>query len=220
MSVWTGIAYAWVSVALAALVTVLGRHACAQRWGDYRGHLLYFLFFFLLIGVGPAAIVGFGGDGIATVGLGLGRFGRGLITTAAALPLAVMVAAWSSLHRELRKHYPLSRTVIKMEHGFWVYESVYVVCYYTAWEFAFRGLLFLPLVGVIGLIPALAIQTTLTTLLHIGSPEPEVWGAVIGGAGFGLLACFTGSVLYSFILHATLGVVHDVLQRRRLRAAP
>jgi membrane protease YdiL (CAAX protease family) len=205
-------------MAMAALVTVLGRRACARRWGDHRGHLLYFVFFLLLMGVGPAVPAALGTGGVAGVGLTLGRVGLGLTVTAVALPVAVLVAAASTRDRALREHYPFSRAVVGMRRGFWAYELVYVACYYTAWEFAFRGLLFLPLVGAVGLVPALAIQTALTTLMHIGSPESEVWGAVVGGVAFGLVAYFTGSVLYPFVLHATIGVVHDSLQRRRLNA--
>lgn len=217
MSVQVGVAYAWACVAMTALVTVLGRRACARRWGDYRGHLFYFLSFFLLLGLVPAAIVGTGG-GLARFGLTAGRLVPGLLIVAAAVPGVFLIVLGSLRDPALRNHYPLSRAVIAMVRGFWLYELVYLLGFYTAWEFTFRGLLFLPLVGVAGLVPALAIQTALSTLMHIGSPESEIWGAVVGGVAFGLVAYYTGSILYPFILHAGIGVAHDVLQRRRLRA--
>jgi membrane protease YdiL (CAAX protease family) len=215
----TGIACVWACVAMTALVTVLSRRASARRWGDYRGHLLYFLSFFLLLGLVPATAAGFGSGGLAGVGLTVGRLALGLLIVAAAMPGAFAVAVVGMRSAALRGHYPLSRSTIGMGCGFWMYEAVYVLCYYSAWEFTFRGLLFLPMVGAIGLVPALAIQTALSTLMHIGSPESEVWGAVGGGLAFGLIAYFTGSVLYSFILHAAIGVILDALLRRRLRAS-
>jgi membrane protease YdiL (CAAX protease family) len=215
VNLWTGAAYSWTCVALTTLITVLSRRACARRWGDYRGHLLYFVLFFVLMGLVPALAAGIG-SGPARIGLTLGRPGVGLPIVGAALPVVVLVAVVCLRDPALSRQYPLSRAAMASGPGFWTYEIIYAGCYYTAWEFAFRGLLFLPLAAAAGLLPALALQTTLSTLMHLGGPESEVWGALVGGVAFGLLAYFTGSILYPFILHATIGVVHDVLQRRRL----
>jgi hypothetical protein len=70
--------------------------------------------------------------------------------------------------------------------------------------------LLLPLVPVVGLIPALAGQTLLSTLLHMGHPRCEVLAAVGGGLALGLVAYATGSFVYTLIIHAAAGISVDV----------
>jgi membrane protease YdiL (CAAX protease family) len=220
MSAALAAAFAWQAVALAALVTFLGRAGCVRRWGDFQGHLLYFGFFFLLLGLVPAVGLGIADRAsLGRVGLTLGRVGHGLACLAAAAPIVALLLVGIMRDRGLAARYPLSREATTTGGRFALYEAAYVAGYYTAWEFCFRGLLFLPLVPVLGLVPALAIQTALSTLLHIGSPDSEVWGAVVGGVAFGLVAYLTGSILYPFAIHAALGMTHDVLRRRRLARA-
>lgn len=207
-------AYCWQVLALAVLVTVLSRGRCARRWGDYRGHLVYFGFFFLLMGAVPAVGLGIADAAeLARLGLRLGNLRLGLTLLAAAVPTVALVLLGAMRDRSLETQYPLSREAMATPTRFAIYEAAYFFGYYPAWEFTFRGLLFFPLVSTLGLVPALAIQTALSTLLHIGSPDSEVWGAVVGGAAFGLVAHFTGSFLYPLVIHSGLGVVHDVLRR-------
>lgn len=209
--------YAWESVALTALVTVVSRPNCVRRWGDYRGHLAYFGIFFVLLGLVPAVWLGLADPALLEmVGLSPGRAGLGLALLVISVPAVALLLAGIMRNPALENHYPLSPAAGRMSAGFLLYEAIYVLGYYSAWEFAFRGILLFPLVATLGLVPALAIQTALSTLLHIGSPESEVWGALAGGVLFGLIAFFTGSIVYSFIIHAGLGVAHDVLRRRRL----
>jgi len=217
MSSALAVAYAWQCLALAALVTVVSRLNCVRRWGDFRGHLAYFGLFFVLLALIPALILGVADPvQLGRVGLGLGRLRPGLLALAVAAPVIALVLVGILREPSLKEQYPLSRAAARMRAGFALYEAVYVLGYYSAWEFCFRGLFFLPLVPAIGLVPALAIQTALSTLAHIGSPESEIWGAILGGIGFGLAAYFTGSILYPFLIHAGLGVAHDVRRRRRL----
>jgi len=104
---------------------------------------------------------------------------------------------------------------------FAAYELSYLFLYYLPWESVFRGVLFLPLVPAIGLLPALALQTIVSTFLHIGHPDPEVLAAAAAGLAFGLIAYYTGSFLYPLVIHATSGIALDTfifLRRRRGRA--
>uniref|UniRef100_A0A7C4CBV9 CPBP family intramembrane metalloprotease n=1 Tax=candidate division WOR-3 bacterium TaxID=2052148 RepID=A0A7C4CBV9_UNCW3 len=211
------VAYVWQCVALTALVTIVSRQNCVRRWGDFRGHLAFFGFFFVLLGLVPALLLEIGDPGrLVQVGLTPGRIRPGLTTLAAAAAVLALLLAVMMRDPSLDERFPLSRAAARMRGGFALYELVYVLGFYSAWEFTFRGLLFLPLVPAIGLVPALAIQTALSTLMHIDSPESEIWGALVGGVAFGLVAYLTGSILYPFLIHAGLGVAHDILRRRRL----
>jgi membrane protease YdiL (CAAX protease family) len=114
--------------------------------------------------------------------------------------------------------YPLAKSVLADARAFAVYELAYLVLYYLPWEFLFRGLLLLPLVPAVGLLPALVFQTAVSTLLHAGHPASEVLAAALAGLAFGLVATVTGSFLYTFVLHAAAGIATDTflfLRRRR-----
>lgn len=209
--------YVWLCAAMTALVTVVSRVSCVRRWGDLRGHLAHFGFFFLLLGLMPALWLGLNDPPLLEmVGLSFGRVWLGLVLLALSVPVVALLLTVMMRDLTLKDRFPLSREAASTGAGFVLYELVYVLGYYSAWEFAFRGLLLFPLAAALGLVPALAIQTTLSTLMHIGSPDSEVWGAVAGGVLFGLIAFFTGSVIYPFLIHAGIGVAHDILRRRRL----
>jgi membrane protease YdiL (CAAX protease family) len=117
--------------------------------------------------------------------------------------------------------YPLAKAACDGARTFVGYEISYLVLYYLPWEWVFRGVLFLPLVPAIGLIPSLAVQTAVSTLLHIGHPDAEVFGAAGAGLAFGLVAYFTGSFLYPLVLHAATGIATDTfLYVRRRQGRP
>ncbi len=114
--------------------------------------------------------------------------------------------------------YPFAKAACAGARTFAGYELTYLFLYYLPWESVFRGVLFLPLIPIVGLIPALAVQTAISTLLHIGHPDAEVYAAAGAGLVFGLIAYATGSFLYTFILHAATGIATDTflfLGRRR-----
>ena len=70
-------------------------------------------------------------------------------------------------------------------------------------------MLFFPLAAALGFLPAMALNTALSTLHHIGHPKSEVFGALLAGIVFSCIALWTGSVLYPIVIHATVGVVND-----------
>ena len=126
-----------------------------------------------------------------------------------------------SRNPEMQKIYPFAKAVCAGARTFAGYELSYLFLYYLPWEFVFRGVLFLPLVPAIGLIPALAVQTAISTLLHIGHPDTEVFAAAGAGLIFGALAWATGSFFYPLILHAATGIATDTfLYLRRRRGSP
>ena len=183
----------------------------------------YFVAFFVLLLALPCGLAILAsprpGETLAAIGWTPGRLSLGLALTLAGLPLAVLGGFVGSRDPEMRRFYPLAKAAFADARTFAGYEISYVLLYYLPYEFVFRGVLFLPLIPAIGLGPALAVQVTASTLLHIGHPRSEVLAAVLGGLAFGLIAYFTRSFLYTLALHAATGISTDTflfLGRRRV----
>jgi membrane protease YdiL (CAAX protease family) len=115
----------------------------------------------------------------------------------------------SSGMQSIRNEYPLARILLSHHEWFFAYETAYVIFYYVAWEFFFRGFLLFGLKDRFGNMNAVLIQTISSCLVHIGKPESEIIGSLIVGIIFGAIALRTRSFWYVFILHAAIGVLTD-----------
>ena len=80
--------------------------------------------------------------------------------------------------------------------------------HYVGWEFFFRGYVGFEAKRKYGAFMAIMFQSLLTTLMHIGKPEGETWGAAIGGIYFGLLTYRTNSVVWVILFHLYLGLLN------------
>lgn len=205
--------YLELLLAVTLLATVLHFRRLKERREELGAVRLYFQAFFALMLVLPGLIVAATArrplETLASFGWTFGRAGLGAGLIAAGLPLAVLAGFIGSRDPGLQKMYPFAKAACAGAGTFVRYEILYLVLYYLPWEFVFRGVLFLPLVPVLGLVPALAIQALASTLLHIGHPDSEVFAAAGAGLAFGLVAFFTGSFLYTFVLHAATGMATD-----------
>lgn len=214
--------YLELALALTLLATVLHfRHARKAR-AELAAVRLYFASFFGLGLLAPGLIVALTSAEplalLASWGWTFGQSGPGLMIVAAGLPLAVLASAVGSRDPEMIRMYPFAKDAYSSMRTFLVYQASYVLLYYLPWEFIFRGVLFLPLVPAIGLLPALAVQTLISTLFHIGHPDSEVFAAAGAGLLFGAIAWLTGSFFYTFVLHAAAGVATDTFLYRRRRS--
>lgn len=111
--------------------------------------------------------------------------------------------------------YPLNPAVLWSAHGGpvqWlvVHTLCYLVFYYLAFEFFFRGFLFHGLSDSCGLLNALLIQSAACTFFHFGHPACEIWGAFGGSLFWGLIVMRTNSIFSGWIQHAALGIMLDV----------
>lgn len=180
---------------------------------DFRSYLLYFAAFFAAFFLAPCLllILAQGGtpDLLGSVGFGPGHLGRGLFLAALGLPVAVVAGAVGSRDPAVSSFYPFSKEALRSRTSFAAFELAYIFLYYTSWEFLYRGVLFFPLIPAIGLIPALGVETLLSTIYHVGHPRSEVLAAAGAGVLFGLIAFWTGSFLATAILHAAVGVSTD-----------
>jgi membrane protease YdiL (CAAX protease family) len=200
-------------LALTLLATVLHFRALRQERDELKAVRLYFVLFFALMLALPCLTAALASPDpkalLASLGWTLGRTGRGFALAAIGLPIAVLAGLIGSRDPGMKKMYPFAKGACASRAAFARYELSYLVLYYLPWEFAFRGVLFLPLIPAVGLLPALAVQTAVSTLLHIGHPDTEVFAAAGAGIVFGLIAHLTGSFLYTWVLHAAVGIATD-----------
>jgi membrane protease YdiL (CAAX protease family) len=218
----TALTAAEVSLALTLLATVLHFRRLRRGGRDLKAVLLYFIFFFALLLAIPCLITVLAASepaaALSFLGLTLGRTRLGLLILTAGIPVAIVAGFIGSRDPEMQRLYPFSKTACTNLATFMLYEASYLILYYLAWEFAFRGLLFFPFIPAIGLLPALAVQTIASTLYHLGHPDSEVFAAFGAGFAFGLIAYATHSILYTTVLHAAAGISTDTFLYLRTRS--
>jgi membrane protease YdiL (CAAX protease family) len=211
-----------VSLALTLLATVLNFRRLRQARRDLEAVLLYFVFFFALLLAAPCLITVLAASqpaaAFSSLGLTVGRARLGLFILAAGIPVAVVSGFIGSRDPEMQRLYPFSKKACASLATFLFYEMSYLILYYSAWEFVFRGLLLFPFVPAVGLLPALAVQTIVSTLYHIGHPDSEVFACLGAGFVFGLIAYATHSILYTAVLHAAAGISTDTFLYLRTRS--
>jgi membrane protease YdiL (CAAX protease family) len=200
-------------VAYALLFSFFHYRRLLQKWDDFRAFLVYFGTVFCFFLVIPGLIIFLLSPDpllfLKEAGVALGNWRRGLAVVAVGAPLAVLSGFIGSHDAELSRFYPFSKGACRSPQSFIAFEAAYLFLYYVAWEFLYRGILFFPLIPAIGLVPALSLQTIISTLHHAGHPQSEILASLAGGFVFGLVAYFTGSILYPIFLHALTGISTD-----------
>jgi hypothetical protein len=221
-----------LAVSFTFLSTFLSHRRLRRHFAsDLPALLLYFACFFFLLFLVPLVylLLAGGPAGLtpAALGLRLGNWRLGLASCVVAIPLVLITLSNSARDPVIRAWYPFSKDATRSTARLLLYEAAYVLLYYLAWDFVFRGLVQFSLVhllphGLGGTIVAIMAQTLLSTLYHLGHPDAEIWGAFAVGIIFGIITAMTGSFLYGFVIHAVIGVANDVyitrLNRRGGRA--
>lgn len=220
-----GVVYVWLAVAFCLMTTVFHHRRLAAKLPDDRAYYRYFLLFFGVFMAVPLLIIGLGSAGPAqflstAAGFKPGKWRLGLALSAIGVPVCLLAAFIGSRDPLIQAHYPFSKRACASAGKLAAFETSYVILYYFPWEFIFRGLLFFPIAAALGLVPALAIQTALSTFYHFGHPDSEVFGALGAGFVFGLIAYVTGSFFYTIFIHAVVGVATDALLYHRIHRRP
>jgi membrane protease YdiL (CAAX protease family) len=214
--------YPYLAVAFTLMVTVFHYRALKRGREELRAVFLYFSFFFLFFLALPLALILLTAADPAAflraAGFSAGRVGKGMLISALMSPFCLAAAVIGSRTPALREQYPFAKASCRTPGTFVAYETAYLFLYYLPWEFLYRGLLFLALAPALGLLPALALQTIISTVHHVGHPDSEIWAACGAGFAFGLVAWLTGSILYTWCLHALVGVGNDTFLFLRQRA--
>lgn len=170
-----------------------------------------FISSFLLFGAVPLAlVVGLWHRNPREYGLQLGDWRWGLKAVAVLLPVVLFVLVYpASQTVEMRDFYPLDRQLENVGPSFLYHEVLRGVLFYTGWEFVFRGFALFGLRKYVGDWAAIAIQTILSFLWHVGFPTGEIVMSIPGGILFGYLALRTGSVFWPWLMHWFIAVGLD-----------
>jgi len=177
---------------------------------DYYSNIFQFAGFFVLMFLVPIAIIKFVfKEKLSDYGLSLGNYRLGL-KWLLTLPIIAAVLFFAAKSPDISAEYPLAKSIIANHNLIFSYELAYLLFYYIAWEFFFRGFLIFGLAPKFGAVNAILIQTISSCLIHIGKPVGEIIGSIIVGILFGLIAYKTKSIWYLVILHAAIGILTDL----------
>ncbi|MDP2914342.1 MAG: CPBP family intramembrane metalloprotease [Candidatus Aminicenantes bacterium] len=219
--------YVYLAAAFVLMITVFHHKTLLRKYGDYQAFLRYFGFFFVMFFALPVLIILLSsaepGTFLASCGFTFGRSQKGLLFMGLSVPIALIAAFIGSRDPVMRAQYPFSKEACSNPKRFVFFEICYLVLYYLPWEFLYRGVLFFPLIPALGLVPALVVQTLISTLHHFGHPDSEIFAALGAGFIFGLIAYATGSFLYTVFIHALVGIGNDTflyLRYHRPRQRP
>lgn len=151
---------------------------------------------------------------LKNLGFQPGNFKLGLILILISIPILVFAAYISSNDPNFKRYYPFSKNACRSLKTFVVYEISYLLMYYIAWEFTFRGFFLFSIVEMMGhsrsgILIAILIQAIISTVYHLGHPDLEILSALFGGIIFGIVAYATKSILYTIFIHAFLGILND-----------
>lgn len=206
------------------LLTLYRYHGYAEFFGTYfpslkddpnfdlYAHIWQFGVFFLLMFMVPLFLIKKAfKQSIFDFGFGLGDKKYGFLFVLITGPLIAAPAIYfASKMPDVRSEYPLAKILLERHDLIVFYELAYVLLYYVAWEFFFRGFLLFGLKDRFGSLNAVLIQTISSCLIHIGKPEGEIIGSIIVGVIFGALALRTRSIWFVFLLHVLLGLLTDL----------
>ena len=179
--------------------------------GDVLARYWQFLVFFILMFALPVLYIRFGmKKSLYDFGWGLGDIKYGSKWLIAIPLIVVPIIYFSSQMPDVRSEYPLAKSFLTNQQGLFTYELAYVLLYYVAWEFFFRGFLLFGLRERFGDVNAILIQTISSCLVHIDKPEGEIIGSIVVGILFGMIALRSKSIWYVFLIHISIGVLTDL----------
>jgi membrane protease YdiL (CAAX protease family) len=169
----------------------------------------HFVSCFVLFAVVPALIVKFVfRERLADYGVQLGDRVRLVRSLAILLPFIVLLGYLSSKSPAISAEYPINRVAGGLPSTFGFHACTYAL-FYLGWEFYFRGFLQCGLQGKLGTVNALGVQVIASSLLHLGKPWSETYGAIAGGILWGIFVLRTRSLLSGLVQHFTLGLSLD-----------
>lgn len=180
--------------------------------GEIFACKMQFMGFFILMFLIPVCHVIFGWKKpLESLGFGLGDSKYGIKFIVLTISLLVLPIAWcGSMDASVTSEYPLAKSLIEYKEYVFSYHIFYIIFYYVAWEFYFRGYLLFGLKERYGAMEAILIQTISSCLIHIDKPFSEIFLSIPVGIFLGFIALRCRSFWYVFVVHATLGVLTDL----------
>lgn len=163
----------------------------------------------LLMGVLPAMIVKFVfHERLSDYGVCLGNRVRTVRSFLVYAPGIALVAYLSARNPSFWKEYPINHNAGTSSAMFGLHALTYLM-FYIGWEFQFRGFMQYGLRESMGMTNALMVQIMASVIVHIGKPTGEIYGSIVGGLIWGILAFRTRSLLSGLLQHALLGILLD-----------
>jgi len=164
---------------------------------------------FFFLGIVPFLIIKFLlREPISSYGLQLGDWRFGLKAFLVLAPIMVAATFPSSKQPEFLAQYPLFKGAGSSPQVFLAHAATYLI-FYIGWETYFRGFMQFGLRGAVGDWNSILVQTLVSCLLHIGKPGGEIYGSIIGGLAWGIVAFRARSIFFVILLHWLLGVSLD-----------
>jgi len=193
------------------LLTLWRYHGVARDpYAPVQAFYFQFASFFVLVGILPALYARATGTPLSKLGLGAGAARSGAKLLLLLSLLAVPIIYIASSISDLRREYPMCKTLYARPDLVIGYELAYGALFFTAWEFYFRGFLLFGLKDELGVTNAVSIQTIASCLVHIGKPEAEILISIPVGLLFGWMALRTRSIWYVWALHAWIAILTDL----------
>ena len=186
-----------------------------EDWGVFFWGARKIFLAALLFGLIPAGLVKFAfRENLSNYGVQCGNMRRVLFSAALLTPIMAAVGYFSGTVDAFYTVYPLNPAVKWSLSGspVWmiVHSIVYLLFYYYAFEFFFRGFLLRGLSDSCGLTNALLIQAAACLCFHFGHPACEMWGSFAGSLFWGYIVLRNDSILSTWVQHAALGIGLDV----------
>lgn len=211
--------YFWVLCTLLLLLKIFqgDQSFFVQNWGQHfeEGPLLdwykwtyHHFSTFVLYGIIPIVFIKtyFKGQ-LADYGLQLGDWKYGIKVSLISFVVALIPVYLSSKNPEHLAFYPLS-TLANESPLLFFYWGLCYLPHYIGLEIFLRGFMGYELKKQHNTIVAIMVPMVIATLLHIGKPQGEAWGAAIGAVYFSLLTFRTKSVLWPILFHFYLGMMN------------
>lgn len=174
-----------------------------QKWA------YHFFSTFLLFALVPILLVKLAFKGsLKDIGICLGDWRFGIGATLGAFVVLIFPVYMSSQNPEHLEFYPLTTLATTSPYLFVLWSLTYLP-HYIGWELFFRGFVGFEAQKRYGLIAGIGLPTLLTTLMHIGKPTGELWGAMLGGIYMSFLTFRTRSILWVILFHWYLGLLNS-----------
>ena len=127
--------------------------------------------------------------------------------------LAILLNFFNARNPENLKHYP------QIREKFWdkrllLLNAISWILYLIGYEMLFRGLLLFPLIGIMGIWPAILVNVALYSATHIPKGLNEAVGAVLLGVILCSLTILSGSIWIAVFVHIALGLSNSFLSLR------
>jgi len=189
----------------------------AERWVNPEWFRIFYQYssHFLLFFIIPVFFIKFiWKEDLSDFGFKTGDIKTGAKFVLLSLPLIATGMIISVLMPEFqppffRDVYPAIPAVKNSLSGFFL-SLCFLILYYASFEFFYRGWLLFGLRKKLGDLFSILIQTIPSVMIHIHSPDAELFAAIPAEIFFGWLALKTGSIFYPFLIHLFVGITIEL----------